>query len=500
MFNIFNRSTIIAMILLAMSSSIAGCNSTLIGNNPDGYIPFFKIIGDVEKALLVRNMEDFETVEIQVKDEKRTCLTLQSLIDITKPLAKEYELLLVGQDGLIAKIDAVGIEECYIGFSAKNAWEFINPKHPVSSNIKEIREIVLVSKQENWDYGVNFISSEENIMNISPGNLYCMPNTVFAYFEGKAAIEHQGDIYETSIYTEQKIVRIKDLISLEPEDRLLAMGSLGEYRWVDGRAYLRLAENRIDLLEEGGKKGIQDVKGIILNPPETSVMNTFYDAQNFLEKDEKVLILFIDGFGYHQYFKAINNGYAPFLKSLPLANKATTVYKCVTNAGFAAMITGKSPEENGVYSRAQRELKVPSIFALARDLGKSSVLIEGDIKILNTEIEPILNLDTNNSGTTDEEVFETSIYSLDKNHDLIMVHFHGVDDMGHNEGDLDEKTMERIALADDYIKELAINWKGKIIITSDHGMHSTDTGGDHGSFLYQDMIVPYLLIEGGDGQ
>jgi hypothetical protein len=39
-----------------------------------------------------------------------------------------------------------------------------------------------------------------------------------------------------------------------------------------------------------------------------------------------------------------------------------------------------------------------------------------------------------------------------------------------------------------------------VIITSDHGMHSTDTGGYHGVFRYEDMIVPYIITEGGIGE
>ncbi|HMA59664.1 MAG TPA: hypothetical protein VKN64_05160, partial [Halanaerobiales bacterium] len=61
-----------------------------------------------------------------------------------------------------------------------------------------------------------------------------------------------------------------------------------------------------------------------------------------------------------------------------------------------------------------------------------------------------------------------------------------------------DKTIDVIKKTDDYLKQLAQNWDGKIIITSDHGMHSTKEGRDHGSVLYQDMFVPYLITEGGN--
>ena len=57
--------------------------------------------------------------------------------------------------------------------------------------------------------------------------------------------------------------------------------------------------------------------------------------------------------------------------------------------------------------------------------------------------------------------------------------------------------MERIKTTDSYIEQLASEWDGKIIITSDHGMHDTEEGGNHGEFMFEDMVVPYILTDGG---
>ncbi|AOY76270.1 alkaline phosphatase family protein [Clostridium formicaceticum] len=487
------------LVILFINNLMMGCSTTTSGMKSDGYIPSFKIIGDVEEVLTVRSMEDFSLEEVEIDGEKKQVLKLEELLYKAKPVTESIEILLVGQDGLMAKIDGERIETCYINLSAENAWEFINPSHPISSNIKKVKEVVVIAKEEDWDYGFNLITSEENIMNITAGQMYTMPRTVFPYFQGTSSIDTEGHTYETTIYTEEKIIKLKDLIDLTENDRLLAMGDLGQYKFVDGDSYLKMVDNRIDLLEKEGKDKITDARGVIINPPQISIMDTYYDASHFLAQDEKVLILFLDGFGYHQYLHAIEKGYAPFLKELALAEKATSVYQSVTNAGFAAMITGKSPYENGVYSRSQRDLKVPSIFAVAKDLNKKSVLIEGDIKILNTEIEPLLNRDENNNGITCDEVFETALEHIDTDYDLMFIHFHGIDDMGHSYGDFHETTMKMIKETDNYARELVENWEGKVIITSDHGMHSTPEalrGGNHGSFRYQDMIVPYIVTEG----
>jgi len=57
--------------------------------------------------------------------------------------------------------------------------------------------------------------------------------------------------------------------------------------------------------------------------------------------------------------------------------------------------------------------------------------------------------------------------------------------------------MERVKTIDSYIEQLVLNWDGKVIITSDHGMHSTGESGSHGELRVEDMVVPYIVINGG---
>ncbi|HHX74472.1 MAG TPA: hypothetical protein GX699_06185, partial [Firmicutes bacterium] len=208
-------------------------------------------------------------------------------------------------------------------------------------------------------------------------------------------------------------------------------------------------------------------------------MDLYPDTEHYLRLG-RVMVLYLDGFGYHQYLHAVRTGYAPFLAELPPAARALAVYRPVTNAGFAAMITGRPPGENGVWSREQKDLLVPSIFALAAGSRKKAVLIEGHIKILNTEVEPVLNPDVNGDGSTDDEIMARAADCLDQDYDLLFVHFHSIDDAGHTYGDLSQKTLRQIQVVDGYVRELVTGWEGTVIILSDHGMHQTAEGGGHG--------------------
>ena len=283
--------------------------------------------------------------------------------------------------------------------------------------------------------------------------------------------------------------KLEDIVDI-PFQRALVMGEMGEVDYIEEGYFKR---DKDSLYYIGKDKEIKNIVGVVIDPPETSIKDAYYDMERYLE-DEKVLFILLDGFGYHQYEYARENGFLSFLEEFE-ARKVLSVYKPVTNAGLAAIITGKSPEENGVYSRKQRELNVDSIFKVAKDLNKNIAYIEGNIGILDTEVEPILNLDKNKDGYTDDEVYMSTLKAIEEGKDFVFTHFHGIDDAGHTFGPLAVETMERIKLIDSYIQNILSHWDGITIITADHGMHSIDEAGDHGDFRYEDLIVPYIIIK-----
>ncbi|KAB3531270.1 hypothetical protein F8154_13135 [Alkaliphilus pronyensis] len=490
-----NQITLVLLMLVVLFIGLYLGKYIEASSKPLGYFPSFKIIGDVEEIVTISYNHNFPLYKMEHKEVIMDFISLVDIIKAAEPIADDFEVLLVGNDGLISKIDE--IQDCGITFSSLNGWEFVNKYHPISSNIKMVKEIVIVSKEGNWEEGLNIINTVENILNITAGQFYLQGYDVLHNFEGTATAAKNGMDNSSTVYTTKKVKKLKDLIDIPPDSRLLAMGAKGDYGYVDANGYIELIGNQMNFLNNNSKEMIEDVKGIFMNPPIVSNMDTYYDTLHFLDKNERVLIFLIDGFGYHQYIEGMNSGYTPFLKSQPQAQKASTVYKPVTNAGFAATITGEPPSVNGVYSREQRELKVPSIFATALNLDKKAALIQGPINVLNTEIEPILNIDSNNSGLVDDEVYERTLKEINNGYHLILVHFKGLDTHGHSTGDLSRETMNMLQTLDKYIEDISNKWEGKIIITSDHGMHSKGQIGSHGAFIMEDMMVPYLVIEGG---
>jgi len=463
--------------------------------NSEAYIPALNVTGDVSKPQSIKTMKGFDTSSIMHNNKKTKAILLKDVIKKSGPWVKNNNIFIVGDDGLTAEIQDNDLEECYIAFTSANGWECINNNYPVSSNIKRITKIVIASNSSAQNFGMNIINPEKNLLSITPGQLFMKQILLTRNFEGKASVNHNGKIFEDTIYTLHQYVKLKDLA--DTGSGIIVMGQDGAYGTDSGDGYLELMGNTIDYVYSDLKERVVNIKGILVNAPQESNMDAYYDVQYFLYNGENVMVILTDGFGYNQYEKYMESNSMPYLKSLPIAAKASAEFIPVTNTGLAAIITGKSPQENGVYSRSQRELKVPTIFDYVNKIGKKGVLVEGNIKILDTKGDIVLNTDKNSNGTFDDEIYESALNAVNEKKNFIFVHFHSIDDAGHNFGPLGGNTIKAAKQVDAYIKDMVSKWHGEVIITSDHGMHSAKTAGDHGSFAYEDMIVPYMIIKGG---
>lgn len=285
-------------------------------------------------------------------------------------------------------------------------------------------------------------------------------------------------------------VSIKEIIDVDFPQAII-ISKTGEVNLISSDFYINKDKSVFITYEN---RNIKNIEGIYLTDKYNSITNAYYEMKEYLKSDKKVMTVLLDGFSFNQ-FKILNErNDIPFL-SKHFKYPALSVYTPVTNAGYAAIITGQTPDINGVHDRSVREINVDSIFEYAISNNKNSLLLEGDIKILNTEIEPELHIDINKDKDTDDEMYKSTLIAVNENYDLIFVHFHGIDDRGHSFGPYSEETMEYIKTIDQYLLKLSEVWDGAIIIVPDHGMHKTSEGGGHGICVQSDMVVPYFIKE-----
>jgi hypothetical protein len=486
---------IIAALLAGLAAGTFGLSKAVAERAV--FLPGLKITGDVRNVKEITDPDSPEDIPvIEEPCSNKRGASLRQLIESAEPFSECNSIIIAGRDGTAVLLDYDEIQGICLSFDPEDGWNAVNQDHPISTNIKMIEEIAVASQNTDscYEYGMDIISPDENILRITPGQAYAAA-TDYLKHEGDTSMDASESKMNAPIYSIEKILKIESLLGYEVSGNIIVMGRDGNILNTDHGGLIELEDNRFNYMDSRtGEKTVSNIAGIITDPPGASIMDAYYDLKHHIDRGEKVMLIILDGFGYHQYRYAVENGYIGFMDEACSVKPAVSVFRPVTNAGLAAMFTGKSPAYSGIDDHDRREPLVPTIFSsIIRD-NKKALYVEGDIQIIKTEIEPELNTDCDRDGGRDDDILEYSIGNMDKGFDLLVIHFHSIDDTGHNFGDITGETMDEIKKLDLYVEKLVSAWEGHSVVTADHGMHSTEDGGTHGEFRYEDMIVPYILF------
>ncbi len=484
-----NRRSWLLAISLGLLGFIIGGLVFYNYQRTSGYIPPLKVVGDVAQVVTLEDPKQLGKLHgISYDGHKYQAIKLLDIIAAAQPIDTPEQIYLVGSDGFTSSFPAAGLEESYITFTTQNGWEAINLNHPVNSNAKMLKEIVIISDGSSPHLGLTVINPEKELARITPGQLYTRTLLEYPYTEGQSTVENQGKTYTTSVYTQRKVFQLADLTPASDGEMMLVIGANGEHRFLENQGYFQLKDNYINYLDLNERSQLEEVKGVIVNPPATSIMDTYYDARHYLENGDKVLVVVLDGLTYSRYTNAMEKGQMPFLKSAGPGVKATGVYPLQNNVWLAAMITGTTPEENGVISEKAQDLKVPSLFTTAEQLQKRALLLHSGSKLLNTGIEAQLVDNKNVSKTADDELYAITLDKLEQDYDLLIVRFQDIATSSKRYGDEAEPTRIAINATDKYLQEIVNKWPGKVIITGTPGSAAQE-------FTVDSMFVPYLCIK-----
>jgi len=221
-----------------------------------------------------------------------------------------------------------------------------------------------------------------------------------------------------------------------------------------------------------------------------------------LEPSQHVVWFFLDGFGYQQLMMASEQGLIPNLSSLEDRYQAYAIYPPKTSTSTAALLSGLDSSVNGVWVSGIRSLEVPSILDAVNEAGKEVRIVEGSSTPFNYPgAEVTLSGDRNGDGSTDDNVFTNAQEAIAEGiPDLLMIHFHGIDDVGHTYGPYSEEWELKVAEIDQMVAQLmdTLPENTLVILFPDHGMHAVldegDTSlGNHGNLLMDDMAI-YIIL------
>jgi len=232
-----------------------------------------------------------------------------------------------------------------------------------------------------------------------------------------------------------------------------------------------------------------------ISPPEIS-SGKAWDV----EPANAVLLLFLDGFGYLRYQESLADGLIPEMASLDPPLVGLTTYPPITTVSTASLLTGTEPQKHGVETRGVRKTDQVTLLDTAAEGGLWVSAVEGEALAFNLRsAELTLSGDRDGNGGTDDNVLSNTLSVLETGMpDLFYVHFHGIDDQGHEVGPGAPAEEEKIQEVDAAVGEILDRLPGGtlVIIFADHGMHLVDEEGrvgNHGHLIPRDMLIPVWI-------
>jgi hypothetical protein len=172
--------------------------------------------------------------------------------------------------------------------------------------------------------------------------------------------------------------------------------------------------------------------------------------------------------------------------------RAQTISPSITLPSHASMVSGYTPREHGLYHNDLRPgyIPVPTIFQIAKEAGRRTVLVVGKEKLL--QLAPPRTFDVFVwAPAGDQEVADKAILEAQRGFDLMFVHFPNVDLAGHGTQWMSERYLQQVDAADAAVGRLlaALPPETTVIVTADHGGH----GYGHFEGLPVDSTIPWII-------
>ena len=177
---------------------------------------------------------------------------------------------------------------------------------------------------------------------------------------------------------------------------------------------------------------------------------------------------------------------------------AQTVYPSVTLISHTSMLTGECPSKHGIdwndYKPEKGYAMGADLFDIAHAAELQTVMYVGKEK-LRQITEPDSTDQFVYIKDRDSVIIDRLIADFPQDFGLLFIHFPTPDGRGHSYGWLSSQYLSVLFRADEAIGKLlaeldARNLRGEtlIIVTADHGGHSTT----HGSSMPEDMTIPWI--------
>lgn len=420
------------------------------------------ITGDVQNEIVLTDYENSVT----------------DLLDESNVLNEDCFIVISSFDGVMSAINYDELTDAKIIYTDENNWQFVSEHHPPQAGVKNIEHIVVVANSVLEEQNALRIISEFGSFSVGYGRLFLLDKDIISIEYDSA----KKNDYEVQPITKLEVIPISYWIPNAYD--VIVYCADGSEHIVSPEGFIEWRGNTVDYIAPNGKDRIANIIGLWEDYPELSVVHVVRDIKN---TQEKVLLIELDGLGYDAFYTHNFD----YLQQWPVF-EMRTVMPSISNVALASIITGETPSKTGVKVRGDRVVEVDDIFTT-----KDGIVVEGFSKLIEMSVDQILNADSNENGSTDDEVFEAAKKAIAEDKELTFVHFHGLDDVSHTYGPFSPEAAAKSIELDGYVKELAKDFDGSVIVVSDHGQYDSvgDKKGSHGTFVRESMLVPYIYFE-----
>jgi arylsulfatase A-like enzyme len=183
--------------------------------------------------------------------------------------------------------------------------------------------------------------------------------------------------------------------------------------------------------------------------------------------------------------------------------RARTIRRASTLPSHASMLSGFDVDEHGLHWNSWQPhrgfIKVPTVFSVARDAGKTTAAFVGKRKLQHIAEPGSLSIFSNPGYFCKKVVVQAAAHFREHRPQIQFVHFSDPDESGHSVGWMSDDQLAAIGNSDLCLTKLVDAIKATdpqrtlLIISSDHGGRGRNHSGSH----EEDRLIPWIAWGAG---
>ncbi|HEY3274970.1 MAG TPA: alkaline phosphatase family protein [Methanocella sp.] len=263
---------------------------------------------------------------------------------------------------------------------------------------------------------------------------------------------------------------------------------LPDGRIFDGQDYLSTSNISVTVTDRPAHSSLE------IEPSMLYALGLGENGTLIREKASRIVLFYVDALGYERYQQAKSEGIINNITSLGEPEKITCVYPSVSIVNSKTLVSGIPPNVSAGNLRYYTP-DGPSSLEIATQHGLSAYWIDGKTSPVSLGGYTIYRPNKDDNGYEADEVTAEALQKYSNEVNLLFVHFKDTDSVAHASGPYSARSMAALQFADEQIGRVLpfLDPGTMVIIYADHGGHTTFDGGNHGTLIPEDMIIPFIV-------